>query len=51
MYGISRTAPGRLENKYLFAGKEIQRNEFGTADGLGYMILATECMIRRSAGG
>lgn len=34
MYAISRTAPGRLENKYLFNGKEIQRNEFGYANGL-----------------
>ncbi|SEM91122.1 RHS repeat-associated core domain-containing protein [Chitinophaga rupis] len=34
MYGVSRTAVGRLENKYLFNAKEIQRNEFGSADGL-----------------
>ncbi|WP_343307886.1 DUF6443 domain-containing protein [Chitinophaga niabensis] len=34
MDGISGRAPGTLENKYLYNGKELQHNEFSTGSGL-----------------
>lgn len=34
MDGISGRAPGTLENKYLYNGKELQHNEFSTGGGL-----------------